>query len=140
MDQGRGSSIGIDLPHWHLRLIYARDSPQSGQSLSDGQHHLDQVAGFPAAERYGGSEPRSRVQTIPPKVGKPRPSRRVLTGTTTTAAVAGVATFSDLSLTATGAYTLTATDGIDSSATSTSFTVSSPTAYKMKVATEGRRS
>jgi hypothetical protein len=80
------------------------------------------------------------VRTIPPKAEKRRPSRRVLIGTTTTAAVAGVATFSDLSLTATGAYTLTATDGIDSSATSTSFTVSSPTAYKMKVATEGRRS
>jgi hypothetical protein len=48
-----------------------------------------------------------------------------ITGTTTVAAVAGVATFSNLEFTA-GTYTLTATDGIIPSATSTSFTVVAP--------------
>lgn len=46
-----------------------------------------------------------------------------LNGTPTVTAVGGVATFTDLSITTNGVYTLTATDGSDSPDTSTSFTV-----------------
>ena len=46
-----------------------------------------------------------------------------LGGTTTVAAVNGVATFSDLTLSMPGTYTLTATDGSLTSATSTSFNI-----------------
>jgi uncharacterized delta-60 repeat protein len=50
----------------------------------------------------------------------------LLTGTTTVAAVNGVATFSDLSLGTAGSYTATATDGTFTSAVSPSFTVYAP--------------
>jgi hypothetical protein len=49
-----------------------------------------------------------------------------LSGTTTEAAVDGVATFSNLSIATGGTYTLTATDGSLSSATSSSFTITVP--------------
>ncbi len=51
-----------------------------------------------------------------------------LSGTTTVAAVAGVATFSNLSIAKTGSYTLSITDGSLTSATTSSFTVTPATA------------
>ncbi|MEI8196523.1 MAG: hypothetical protein WCI73_11490, partial [Phycisphaerae bacterium] len=54
-----------------------------------------------------------------------------LSGTTTVAAVNGVATFSNLALTTTGVYTLVATDGTLTSTTSNSFTVNPATAVKL---------
>jgi hypothetical protein len=51
------------------------------------------------------------------------PGAAALGGTTTVAAVNGVATFSNLSLSEAGTYTLTASDGTLSSATSTPFNV-----------------
>jgi len=54
-----------------------------------------------------------------------------LSGTTRVAAVNGVATFSNVDITAAGNYTLTATDGSDTSATSNSFTVSPSTDAKV---------
>jgi uncharacterized repeat protein (TIGR03803 family) len=54
-----------------------------------------------------------------------------LGGTVTVAAVAGVATFSNLSITTAGSYTISATDGALSSATSGSFTVSAAAASKL---------
>ena len=53
------------------------------------------------------------------------PSGATLGGTTTVAAVNGVATFSDLSLSTPGNYTLTATDESDTAAISTSFAINS---------------
>jgi Ca2+-binding RTX toxin-like protein len=50
----------------------------------------------------------------------------VLSGTLTQSAVAGVATFSDLSANAPGTYTLTATDGSLDLAVSSPFTISTP--------------
>ena len=55
----------------------------------------------------------------------------VLGGTTTVAAVNGVATFSDLSISTAGDYSLTATDGSDTAATSANFTISLPTTTKL---------
>jgi RHS repeat-associated protein len=52
-------------------------------------------------------------------------------GTTTVAAVGGVATFSNLVFTATGSYTLTAASSGLTSATSNSFTISAGTASKL---------
>lgn len=54
------------------------------------------------------------------------PTGAALGGTTTVAAVAGVATFSGLSISTAGTYTLTASDGSDTPATSSSFTISAP--------------
>jgi uncharacterized repeat protein (TIGR03803 family) len=54
-----------------------------------------------------------------------------LTGTTTVAAVNGVATFTNVALATAGTYTLTATDGSDTSATSNSFTISAAPATKV---------
>jgi uncharacterized delta-60 repeat protein len=55
------------------------------------------------------------------------PAGATLGGTTTVAAINGVATFSDLTLPSAGNYTLAATDGTDIPATSTTFTIKSPT-------------
>src|SRR4029079_1790949 len=52
------------------------------------------------------------------------PTNGTRSGTTTIAAVNGVATFNDLSLTKTGTYTLQATDGALAPATSKKITVS----------------
>ena len=54
-----------------------------------------------------------------------------LVGTTTVAASSGVATFSTLSLTSSGNYTLSVTDGGLTSATSTSFTISPDAAHHL---------
>jgi uncharacterized delta-60 repeat protein len=54
------------------------------------------------------------------------PSGATLGGTTTVSAVNGVATFSNLTLSTPGTYTLTATDDIDSSSTSRTFTIYPP--------------
>ena len=51
------------------------------------------------------------------------PSGAMLGGTTTVAAINGVATFSDLTIPAAGNYTLAATDGTDTPATSKTFTI-----------------
>ena len=51
-------------------------------------------------------------------------SGAVLAGTTTVAAVNGVATFSDLSISTAGSYSLTASDGSDTPITSDSFQIS----------------
>lgn len=64
------------------------------------------------------------------------PNGATLGGTTTIAAVGGVATFNTLTLTTAGTYTLTATDGADTSATSTSFTISVPGVNKLAFATQ----
>jgi uncharacterized delta-60 repeat protein len=64
------------------------------------------------------------------------PAGAVLGGTATVAASAGVATFSNLSFATAGDYTLIATDGSDTSATSISFTISSPSANKLAFATQ----
>ena len=64
------------------------------------------------------------------------PSGAALGGTTTVAASAGVATFSNLTLTTAGTYTLTATDGTDTTATSTSFTITVPAANKLTFSQE----
>jgi uncharacterized delta-60 repeat protein len=65
------------------------------------------------------------------------PNGATLGGTTTVAAVAGVATFSSLSLPTPGTYALIATDnGGDTSGTSSSFTISVPGANKLAVATQ----
>jgi hypothetical protein len=56
------------------------------------------------------------------------PSGAVLGGTTTVAAVGGVATFADLTLSALGSYRLVATDGSDVPVTSASFSVARDTA------------
>ncbi|MGD0387444.1 MAG: hypothetical protein ABSC42_00700 [Tepidisphaeraceae bacterium] len=55
----------------------------------------------------------------------------ILSGTLTVAAVNGVATFSDLALSATGSYTLNATDGSLTSGTSDGFTVGTATATRV---------
>jgi hypothetical protein len=55
------------------------------------------------------------------------PAGATLGGTTTVAAVNGVATFSNLTLSKAGTYTLTASDGSLTPATSTSITVTGPT-------------
>jgi uncharacterized delta-60 repeat protein len=52
------------------------------------------------------------------------PAGATLAGTTTVTAVNGVATFTGLSINTAGTYTLTATDGSDTAATSNSFTIS----------------
>jgi uncharacterized repeat protein (TIGR03803 family) len=54
-----------------------------------------------------------------------------LSGTLTVAAVSGVATFSNLSLTTSGSYTLKGTDGALASVTSSGFTVGTSTASKL---------
>jgi polygalacturonase len=54
-----------------------------------------------------------------------------LTGTTTVAAVNGIATFSDVAVNASGNYTIEATDGALTAAVSNSFTVSIATAAKL---------
>jgi uncharacterized delta-60 repeat protein len=64
------------------------------------------------------------------------PAGAVLGGTASVAAVAGVATFSNLSFATVGTYTLTATDGADTAATSTSFTISVPGTNKLAFATQ----
>jgi uncharacterized delta-60 repeat protein len=64
------------------------------------------------------------------------PAGAVLGGTTTIADVGGVATFSNLTFATAGTYTLTATDGADTAATSTSFTISAPGANKLAFATQ----
>ena len=64
------------------------------------------------------------------------PAGAVLGGTSSIAAVGGVATFSNLTLATAGTYTLTATDGSDTPATSTSFTISVPGANKLAFATQ----
>jgi uncharacterized delta-60 repeat protein len=64
------------------------------------------------------------------------PNGATLGGTTTVAAAAGVATFSNLTLATAGTYTLTATDGSDTSATSISFVIAVPGANKLAFATE----
>jgi uncharacterized delta-60 repeat protein len=64
------------------------------------------------------------------------PAGATLGGTTTVAAIAGVATFSNLSLPTPGTYTLIATDGTDTSVTSTSFTISLPSANKLVYAVQ----
>jgi uncharacterized delta-60 repeat protein len=64
------------------------------------------------------------------------PAGAVLGGTTTVAAVGGVATFSTLTLATAGTYTLTASDGADTSATSTSFTISAPGVNKLAFAVQ----
>jgi uncharacterized delta-60 repeat protein len=64
------------------------------------------------------------------------PNGATLGGTTTVAAAAGVATFSNLTLATAGTYTLTATDGGDTAATSTSFTISVPGVNKLAFATQ----
>ncbi len=64
------------------------------------------------------------------------PSGAALGGTTIVAAVAGVATFSNLTLATAGTYTLKATDGADTSATSTSFTITAPGVNKLAFATQ----
>jgi len=56
------------------------------------------------------------------------PTGATLSGTTSIAAVNGVATFSNLIFNTGGSYTLTATDGSLTSATSSSFTISAPVA------------
>jgi uncharacterized delta-60 repeat protein len=53
-----------------------------------------------------------------------------LGGTTTVAAVNGIATFSDLTITTAGSYTLTASDGSNAPATSTSFVITVPAPVK----------
>jgi uncharacterized delta-60 repeat protein len=58
----------------------------------------------------------------------------VLGGTTTLNASGGVATFSNLSITAPGDYTLTATAGSDTPATSMTFTLSLPGANELVIA------
>ncbi|MES1247893.1 MAG: invasin domain 3-containing protein, partial [Actinomycetota bacterium] len=59
------------------------------------------------------------------------PGGATLSGTKTVAAVAGVATFSGLSVDLANSYTLTATDGSLTSATSSSFTISPAAASKV---------
>jgi uncharacterized delta-60 repeat protein len=64
------------------------------------------------------------------------PTGGVLGGTASVAAVGGVATFSNLSFTTAGTYTLIATDGADTSATSQSFTISAPLANQLAFAVQ----
>jgi uncharacterized delta-60 repeat protein len=64
------------------------------------------------------------------------PAGAALGGTTSVAAVAGVATFSNLSFSTAGTYTLVATDAGDTSATSLSFTISPPQANKLAFASQ----
>jgi hypothetical protein len=59
------------------------------------------------------------------------PTGATLGGTTTVTAVSGVATFTNLSLTKAGTYTLAARDGTLTSSTSGSFTISPAAAYKL---------
>ena len=59
------------------------------------------------------------------------PAGGTITGTASAAAVNGVATFSGLSFTVAGNYTLSATDGSLTAATSSSFTVTAAAAAKM---------
>jgi uncharacterized repeat protein (TIGR03803 family) len=59
-----------------------------------------------------------------------------LTGTTTVAAVNGVATFTNVALGTAGTYTLSANDGTDPIATSNSFTISSSPAAKVAFHTQ----
>ncbi len=56
------------------------------------------------------------------------PAGGTLTGTPSVAAVAGVATFTNLVFSVPGTYLLTATDGGDAAATSAAFSITSPTA------------
>ncbi len=62
------------------------------------------------------------------------PSGGVLTGTTSAAAKSGVATLNNLILDTSGSYTLKATDGSLTSATSSSFTVNAATATQLVLA------
>jgi uncharacterized delta-60 repeat protein len=57
-------------------------------------------------------------------------STGTLGGTTTVAAVNGVATFSDLSITTAGTYTFSATDGSNAPAISTAFNINAPAVIK----------
>ncbi len=59
-----------------------------------------------------------------------------LTGTATVAAVNGIVTFSNLSITEAGTYTLTLTDGSLTSATTSSFTIAPAAASKLVFMTE----
>jgi hypothetical protein len=59
------------------------------------------------------------------------PSAQTLSGTLTKAAVAGVATFSDLSMTKAGSYTLAASSSGLTGATSSSFTITAAAANKL---------
>lgn len=62
-----------------------------------------------------------------------------LSGTTTKAAVAGVASFTDLKVTGTGTFTITFTDGALTSVTSASFTIASrPNSPYLNLATDGK--
>ena len=80
-------------------------------------------------------------RTPPPKTGKGKGVSAdgglpTLGGTITVATVDGIATFSDLSLTVAGAYTMTAIDGKLTSATSDSFTIAPNTAAQIGFGTQ----
>ena len=62
------------------------------------------------------------------------PAGAVLGGTTSVAAVGGVATFNDLTLSTAGAYTLTASDGAYTPVTSASFSITAPAANRLAFA------